>query len=450
MLETALAGPDARDVWRRVRYVVDQARAWTDAGGRGVRRYLRWAALPGGRGSGQRHDPARAGPRRRPRDDGARGQGPGVPDHGRQRADDRGPGQPRRCRSCGPATTWGLAEKDSDAVRGVQAARRADGRRRAPPAPVRRLHPGRRPPRRLAAPQAGERRRRHRQGHRAPPCWPRRGALGHGADRARRRRRAARRRSSADALELPWADAVAWDAERARAVAAGLGAIGHQRHRPRRSPSTDADRRRRRRRHRTAADAGPGQGRRRPRPAAVAARALRHVDRAGRPRRAAGRRPADRRRHRPPGRRPVRRRGHLRPRAARRRPVPVGARRADRRRRGGRCRALAGAVRRRRARRAPSSRGTSTCSCGPRPGWSSSTTRPTSGRPGADQAGRVARYRHQLAAYGLALGRLLDEPVAGGMLVRCRPDGPAEEIVIERWDEALAEVAASPALLAQS
>ena len=43
VLETALAGPDARDVWRRVRYVVDQARAWTDAGGRGVRRYLRWA-----------------------------------------------------------------------------------------------------------------------------------------------------------------------------------------------------------------------------------------------------------------------------------------------------------------------------------------------------------------------------------------------------------------------
>ena len=43
VLEAALAGPDGRDVWRRVRYVVDQARAWTDAGGRGLRRYLRWA-----------------------------------------------------------------------------------------------------------------------------------------------------------------------------------------------------------------------------------------------------------------------------------------------------------------------------------------------------------------------------------------------------------------------
>ncbi len=43
VLEAALGGPDARDVWRRIRYVVDQARAWTDAGGRGLRRYLRWA-----------------------------------------------------------------------------------------------------------------------------------------------------------------------------------------------------------------------------------------------------------------------------------------------------------------------------------------------------------------------------------------------------------------------
>ena len=50
MLETALGGPDARDVWRRVRYVVDQARAWTDAGGRGVRRYLRWAAYQAAEG----------------------------------------------------------------------------------------------------------------------------------------------------------------------------------------------------------------------------------------------------------------------------------------------------------------------------------------------------------------------------------------------------------------
>ena len=50
VLEAALAGPDGRDVWRRVRYVIDQARAWTDAGGRGLRRYLRWAAYQAAEG----------------------------------------------------------------------------------------------------------------------------------------------------------------------------------------------------------------------------------------------------------------------------------------------------------------------------------------------------------------------------------------------------------------
>ena len=45
VLDLALAGPDGRDVWRRVRYVVEQARAWADAGGHGVRRYLQWAKL---------------------------------------------------------------------------------------------------------------------------------------------------------------------------------------------------------------------------------------------------------------------------------------------------------------------------------------------------------------------------------------------------------------------
>jgi ATP-dependent helicase/nuclease subunit A len=50
VLEAALCGPDARDVWRRVRYVVDQARAWTDAGGRGLRRYLRWTRFQASEG----------------------------------------------------------------------------------------------------------------------------------------------------------------------------------------------------------------------------------------------------------------------------------------------------------------------------------------------------------------------------------------------------------------
>jgi ATP-dependent helicase/nuclease subunit A len=45
LLDLALDRADARDVWRRVRYVVEQARAWADAGGHGVRRYLHWARL---------------------------------------------------------------------------------------------------------------------------------------------------------------------------------------------------------------------------------------------------------------------------------------------------------------------------------------------------------------------------------------------------------------------
>ena len=57
-------------------------------------------------------------------------------------------------------------------------------------------------------------------------------------------------------------------------------------------------------------------------------------------------------------------------------------------------------------------------------------------RAGADQQARLARYRHQLAAYGCALGRLLDEPIVGGVLVRCRPDGPAEQITLPDWADA--------------
>ena len=43
--DLALTGSDARDVWRRLRFVIEQARAWADAGGHGVRRYLQWATM---------------------------------------------------------------------------------------------------------------------------------------------------------------------------------------------------------------------------------------------------------------------------------------------------------------------------------------------------------------------------------------------------------------------
>ncbi len=52
---------------------------------------------------------------------------------------------------------------------------------------------------------------------------------------------------------------------------------------------------------------------------------------------------------------------------------------------------------------------------------------------------RIGRYRRQLAAYGVALEQILGRPVAGGVLVRCRPDGAAEEIHLTEWAEAIAE-----------
>ncbi len=45
--ETAVAGGRPRDVWRRLRFVIDQARAWADAGGTNLRDYMAWARLQG-------------------------------------------------------------------------------------------------------------------------------------------------------------------------------------------------------------------------------------------------------------------------------------------------------------------------------------------------------------------------------------------------------------------
>ena len=45
--ETAVAAGRPRDVWRRLRFMVDQARAWADAGGTNLRSYLEWARLQG-------------------------------------------------------------------------------------------------------------------------------------------------------------------------------------------------------------------------------------------------------------------------------------------------------------------------------------------------------------------------------------------------------------------
>lgn len=45
LLETGFAARRPRDVWRRVRFVIDQARAWADSQHGGLREYLSWAAL---------------------------------------------------------------------------------------------------------------------------------------------------------------------------------------------------------------------------------------------------------------------------------------------------------------------------------------------------------------------------------------------------------------------
>lgn len=47
MLEVAATGPRARDGWRRLRFVVDQARAWSEVSHGGLRAYLAWAKHQG-------------------------------------------------------------------------------------------------------------------------------------------------------------------------------------------------------------------------------------------------------------------------------------------------------------------------------------------------------------------------------------------------------------------
>ena len=43
LLEQAAVGPPQREVWRHVRYVIDQARAWSESQRGGLRGFLRWA-----------------------------------------------------------------------------------------------------------------------------------------------------------------------------------------------------------------------------------------------------------------------------------------------------------------------------------------------------------------------------------------------------------------------
>ena len=51
MFEAAAFGPRARDSWRRLRFVIDQARAWSEIEHGGLRSYLAWATAQSAEGS---------------------------------------------------------------------------------------------------------------------------------------------------------------------------------------------------------------------------------------------------------------------------------------------------------------------------------------------------------------------------------------------------------------
>jgi ATP-dependent helicase/nuclease subunit A len=435
VLETALAGADARDVWRRVRYVVDQARAWTDAGGRGVRRYLRWTSYQAAEGRAndtilpeQDHDAVRIMTVHAAK-------GLEFPIAVVSGLTTRLQGR-RAMSVVWPDGGWGLAEKDSALFEAFKPLdeQMGDAERR------RLLY--------VACTRAVDHLvvSLHRKAENIAEGTSRAtsatvlaeaGALGHGAsvvdDVAE-----PIEPTVADALELPWSDAAAWEVERTRAVGAGAVrsatsatrlAVALAAHEP--PPDAAA----------TVHDAGlakdgvdldlpPWQ---RGRYGTSIGRAVHAVlqdadlvhgvdiDRLAVAQCAAE------------GIFGLEQRVADLCRSALGAPIVAAA---------------AGGAQHWRELFVVAELGTTVLE-----GYIDLLVRTPAGlvivdyktdqwRPGTDQASRVARYRHQLAAYGLVLGRLLDEPVAGGLLVRCRPDGPADEIPIERWEEAMAEAGA--------
>ena len=168
--------PTASDAWHRVRFVIEQARAWSDAGGRFLRDYLDWTrrqtGLTGrvaevaldchGRG------PTRA--RRRADPDDPRRQGARVPDRHRLRAQlgaRQAVSGACRCRGARTGRSCACAtDLEGGRVRRPPGDRRADGRARADPPALRGVHPSPRPPGRLAPS------RHRRRPAPAPTSWP--------------------------------------------------------------------------------------------------------------------------------------------------------------------------------------------------------------------------------------------------------------------------------------
>ena len=92
-MELGFAEGRPRDVWRRLRFVIDQARAWSEATGGNLRQYLRWVSLQTAEGARRgRSHPARERRRRRAHHDDPQRQGTRVPHHHRVGHVDRAPG----------------------------------------------------------------------------------------------------------------------------------------------------------------------------------------------------------------------------------------------------------------------------------------------------------------------------------------------------------------------
>ncbi len=452
VLEVALAGPDARDVWRRVRYVVDQARAWTEAGGRGLRRYLRWTRFQASEGRAsdtilpeRDHDAVRIMTVHAAK-------GLEFPITVVAGLTTRNQGR-RSMSVVWPAGTWTLAERDNPLFESFQPLDEqmgdAERRRllyvactRAVDHLVVSLH--RKPESRV-------------QGARHPHVDQRLRA----GDRRRRRPRRHRVRGFGGAAGPDAGGAAGAAVGRSDGVGRGTrpgragrdGALdderhpSRRRHADRRSPTTSRRCRTRRRwRWPTTPTSSPSPSTPAwPRtPSTSTCRrgsAGATAPPSGAPSTPCSRTPtsttATTSTTSPPPTPPPRASS-----ASSRRSPPSAARPSGRRSSGP-------------SPAAPTTGGS--CSSSPSSastvveGYIDLLVRTPDGlvivdyktdhfgREG-DRVERLARYRFQLAAYGLALGQVLDEPVVGGILVHCRPDGPAEQLDVPDWPGALAAV----------